>query len=318
MDNGCNMPCSGNATEQCGGGNHLTVFYNGGGTISTNPGPPGWTSLGCYTDGGARTLTTGMAVPGGASAMTVALCTAACKQNSFTLAGVEYANECYCGNAFSNGGVPAQDITTCNMVCAGNKTEWCGGPNRLNVYQVGTGSSASTGGGTGATPTVTTIGANQNPTPVSDGPGALTTTTTAGLTMVQGPSATQAAGSWTYKGCYIDGVNNRILPTQVPSTNQMTVESCSASCAANGFSVAGAEYGTECYCGNAIIQGGKQDTANPNGCNMNCGGNANEKCGGPSRMSIYSNITGTVPVIAPPVSQNTSLPGKWQYVGCLM
>lgn len=34
----------------------------------TNPGPPGWTSIGCYTDQNPRTLTTGMtgSVPGGA------------------------------------------------------------------------------------------------------------------------------------------------------------------------------------------------------------------------------------------------------------
>ena len=327
MDNGCNMACSGNSTEQCGGGNHLTVFYSGGGNLQVNPGPPGWNSLGCYTDStGSRTLTTGMGVAGGASAMTVALCTSACKQNGFSLAGVEYANECYCGNSFSNGGGPAPDGPTgCNMVCAGNKTEFCGGPNRLNVYTTGSGtnpgstaSAGSGGGGGGGTLTVTTIGANANPTKVSDGPGPLTTSTTAGLTAVDGPQATGLANGWSYKGCYIDTVNARILPTAVPSTDQMTQESCVASCAANGFSVAGAEYGTQCYCGNTIIQGGKQDTANPNGCNMACGGNANEKCGGPNRMSIFSNITGTVPVIAPPISQNTSLPGKWQYAGCLM
>lgn len=97
----------------------------------------------------------------------------------------------------------------------------------------------------------------------------------------------------------------------------MTTESCVASCIANGFSIAGAEYGDQCYCGNQIIEGGTQDTGNPTGCNMACGGNAGEICGGPNRMSIYSNYTGSMPVLAPPVTQTTGLPGNWEYVGCL-
>ena len=316
------MACSGNSSEVCGGPNGLTVFYNGLGGISTNPGPTGWGSLGCYSDStGARTLTTGMGVPGGASAMTVALCTSACKQNGFTYAGVEYANECYCGNTLSNGGGPASDgAVGCNMACAGNASEFCGGGNRLNMYKLGapppaaTSTSAAAGGGT----TATTIGNNQNPSPASDRPSTISTaTTTATLSVIKGPAATGVPQGWTDKGCYVDSVNGRILPTAVPGGNTMTVESCVLSCAANGYRVAGMEYASECYCGNQIVSGGKQDTANPNGCNMNCAGNNQEICGGPSRMSIWSNYTGTVPVLAPPVQQTTGLPGNWQYVGCL-
>lgn len=321
------MACAGNSSEVCGGSNRLTVFYNGLGGISTNPGPSGWGSLGCYNDSGAaRTLTTGMEVTGGASAMTVALCTSACKQAGHSLAGVEHAGECYCGKAFSNGGGPAPDGTSgCNMPCAGNASEFCGGPNRLDVYQLGATVGAvpklspTTAGSGGSSPvnTATTIGANQKPSPASDGPGTITTSTTAGLTMVAGSAATALPPGWTSKGCWVDSVNGRILPTQAPSDNTMTTESCVASCIANGFSVAGTEYGAQCFCGNEIIEGGTLDTANPNGCNMACAGDANEICGGPNRMDIYSNITGSVPVIPPPVTQETGLPGNWQYVGCL-
>ena len=41
-----------------------------------------------------------------------------------------------------------------------------------------------------------------------------------------------------------------------------------------------------------------------------------EACGGPNRMSIYSS-TGNVTILPVPVPQNTSLPGKWEYQGCL-
>lgn len=37
-----------------------------------------------------------------------------------------------CGNTISNGATPA--ASGCNMVCAGDSSEYCGGGDRLNVY----------------------------------------------------------------------------------------------------------------------------------------------------------------------------------------
>jgi hypothetical protein len=43
-----------------------------------------------------------------------------------------------CGNSTSNGGGPASDGNVgCNMACAGNASEFCGGPNRLDLYTFG-------------------------------------------------------------------------------------------------------------------------------------------------------------------------------------
>ncbi|KAF2254450.1 WSC-domain-containing protein [Trematosphaeria pertusa] len=95
----CNMACGGNATEACGGPNRLTMFNT---TIPAgpvgpfvNPGVNGFRSMGCYTDnGGARTLTVGMATAGGPGSLTVALCTSTCASEGYMYAGVEYAQEC--------------------------------------------------------------------------------------------------------------------------------------------------------------------------------------------------------------------------------
>ena len=38
-----------------------------------------------------------------------------------------------CGDTFANGGAPTP-AGDCSMVCNGNSGEFCGGPNRLNVY----------------------------------------------------------------------------------------------------------------------------------------------------------------------------------------
>jgi hypothetical protein len=75
--------------------------------------------------------------------MTVEACQAGCQALGFTLAGVEYADECYCGNQVQGGNGPAPDGNAqCNMACTGASSETCGGPNRLNLYQYTSSSTA--------------------------------------------------------------------------------------------------------------------------------------------------------------------------------
>ncbi|THG96906.1 hypothetical protein EW026_g5007 [Hermanssonia centrifuga] len=101
----------------------------------TVPSVGDWISLGCYSDSvNARTLTVEVTPTGGVS---IESCTAACQAAGYPLSGAEYADECYCGNSFSNGGAPAA-LTDCDMACAGNGEEFCGGPDRLNVCLRGT------------------------------------------------------------------------------------------------------------------------------------------------------------------------------------
>lgn len=110
----CSMPCSGNATEACGGPNRLNLFWSGTTGPQTNPGVGLWSFSGCYayvvlydlnfyvvylifscsegTTG--RALTVGATVPGGSSNTTVANCLSACQSEGYELAGVEYSGEC--------------------------------------------------------------------------------------------------------------------------------------------------------------------------------------------------------------------------------
>lgn len=47
----CDMACSGDATEACGGGNRLNLFTSGKTPPAGpdhNPGPDGWALQGCY------------------------------------------------------------------------------------------------------------------------------------------------------------------------------------------------------------------------------------------------------------------------------
>jgi glucan 1,3-beta-glucosidase len=62
---------------------------------SSAPTSTGWIFLGCYTDSvSARTLSQHPAVAGGPSATTIEGCQAVCQSLGYSLAGVEYADEC--------------------------------------------------------------------------------------------------------------------------------------------------------------------------------------------------------------------------------
>ncbi|MCJ1355382.1 MAG: hypothetical protein MMC33_005373 [Icmadophila ericetorum] len=119
---------------------------------------------------------------------------------------------------------------------------------------------------------------------------------------------------WSYGGCWVDNAYGRILATESADNTTMTIESCVGACKAAGYSIAGIEYSTQCFCGNNVIQNGTLASADSD-CAMTCGGNQNEICGGPNLMSIYN--SSTIVVLAPPVAQTTALPGSWTYSGCI-
>jgi glyoxal oxidase-like protein/WSC domain-containing protein len=291
-DAGCNQPCKGNTAEICGGNSRLNVYSYSAGTgttttsttTTTTPAvsaPSGWVNMGCYTDPGPRTLLNQIIVNG---AMTVELCIAGCAAEGYTIAGVEYAGECWCDTQFRNLGAPT--TSGCNMPCNGNAQEMCGGPNRLNVYQQG------------GTPASTTA----------------TSATSATTTTTSIPTVSGVPNGWSYEGCYVDNSPmGRILAVQQPDSTQNSMETCIAACAGLGYNIAGMEYGVQCFCDKVVHYGAPLASADSE-CGMACAGASTEKCGGPNRVSLYSN--GNFTINPTPVVQTSGLPGKWKYVGC--
>jgi hypothetical protein len=75
--------------------------------------PTPWHYAACYVDGQfGRILGYGVAP---STTNTPATCIAACQAQGFTLAGTEYADECYCGNALQDGATQATADTDCAM-----------------------------------------------------------------------------------------------------------------------------------------------------------------------------------------------------------
>ena len=67
----------------------------------------------------------------------------------------------------------------------------------------------------------------------------------------------------------------------------MTTAQCQATCAAKGFSLAGVEFGQECYCGDSLGNGLGQQLDAGRACYMTCNGAPAEKCGGTWTLSLY-------------------------------
>jgi len=140
----CTMPCAGNTAtglqEICGGPSLLSVYNN---TLSTaafaapGAGPTPAAAgvyVGCYSEG-----TSGRALSAASTTspnMTLEYCRSFCTAKGYLYAGTEYADECYCGNSFVNGGALLASNASCDMICAGDNMQTCGGPNRLSVFTV--------------------------------------------------------------------------------------------------------------------------------------------------------------------------------------
>ncbi|KAK7969552.1 WSC domain-containing protein [Apiospora saccharicola] len=282
----CNTPCDGNKTETCGGAGFLSLYTNPKNAgPQPNLGVPGWKSMGCYAEGtNGRTLTYQANTGNSNSALT---CTAACGAAGYTLAGTEYSGQCFCGNSFQNGGAPA--TSGCSMLCSGNQTEICGGPDRLNVY-------SSSG--------------NAMPS----GTATKTTTAAAAPTAPTGPVQPPSVGNYVWYGCQLE-VGGRTLQLANYADNGMTIESCYNFCSGKGATYFGTEYGRECYCGNNFQLGPKPAPASD--CSMPCAGNPNELCGNGDRLShqqqaavCYANVHDRT---STPVN---GLPAGWAAQGC--
>ncbi|KIK64395.1 hypothetical protein GYMLUDRAFT_161073 [Collybiopsis luxurians FD-317 M1] len=127
----CDNPCAGNASEICGGSESILIYTNG------EPAPVivqdigNWSYTGCFTDSvGDRVLAAGIDIPAGVTAET---CTATCHTAGFAVAGLENAQECWCGNALGNSSIHVGD-DECRDVCVADHDEYCGAANRLLVY----------------------------------------------------------------------------------------------------------------------------------------------------------------------------------------
>ncbi|KAK6345053.1 hypothetical protein TWF718_006991 [Orbilia javanica] len=120
-------------------------------TLAVGPGSLGYVYLGCYNE--TLDITNDRAIYGGnvtkSTDMTVEKCLGACKERNYNYAGLEYTSECWCGPYLSDLSQKLEDIQ-CDLGCAGNNSEACGGALRVSVYKLQ--SSSAVWGSTGMVP----------------------------------------------------------------------------------------------------------------------------------------------------------------------
>ena len=92
---------------------------------------PGMKHLGCYLDRGARDLSSRVIY----GSVTVPKCYNACKRRNYRFFGVQNGNECWCGNHY--GRYSIRSNLECRSQCRGDKSTYCGGAWRNNVYTTG-------------------------------------------------------------------------------------------------------------------------------------------------------------------------------------
>ena len=115
--------------------------------------------------------------------------------------------------------------------------------------------------------------------------------------------ASSLPSGWSYAGCAIDKVVPRSLASASTYSDDMTAAKCISFCSAQGYNVAGTEYGSECYCGLTIPSPAPAEAE----CNKPCAGDASQACGAGYRLSLYSNPGVATVKINPGTSGWTSL-----------
>ncbi|KAL6354487.1 hypothetical protein LRP88_11824 [Fusarium phalaenopsidis] len=198
--------------------------------------------------------------------MTLDNCASFC--DGFGYFGAEYGRECYCGNFLNSGSVKADNQKDCSFTCPGDKTQYCGAGNRLQLYR------------NAALPTTTS---------------STTLSTRSSTTTTEAATPTVVAGNknFTMYNCVSEPSNGRILPRQMLNDGDaMTIDACLEKCWM--FKYAGVEYGRECWCGDTLNwEGNTGATPGKNvtmdDCNFKCPGNSLSFCGAGSRMNLYIN-----------------------------
>ncbi|WRT68981.1 uncharacterized protein IL334_005963 [Kwoniella shivajii] len=214
--------------------------------------PSGWSKASnpCVAEG-----TSGRALVGAStssSSMTWQKCVSFCSNAGYSIAGVEYSSECYCGNILTNGAALTKTSSSCNMPCSGGSSVTCGGSSALSLFVSNTALSSLSAD---LTSKIVTL-----------------------------PSGWSAASTT----CVAEGTSGRALDSASKSSSSMTIATCVNYCQGKGYQYAGLEYSSECYCGNDLVNGASL-TLPSTGCNMLCSGDDTTYCGGSNALQLYQN-----------------------------
>ncbi|KAI8608903.1 WSC domain-containing protein [Chytriomyces sp. MP71] len=314
----CNMPCSGDSSQTCGGSWAMTVASNG-----SVPPPPKVTVVGCFQDSATIQASSKQV---SLSSVTPESCFNACAAAGYTFGGAEFTSQCFCFNS-----LPPKQLASnqCNMPCSGDSSQTCGGFWAMTV---------ASNGSVPPPPKVTVVGCFQDSATIQASLKEVSLSSVtqescynacaaAGYALggaeftsqcfcfnslppkqlsanqcnmpCSGDASQTCGGSWAMTvvsngsvppppqviivGCFQDSASLQASSKQV-SLNSVTPENCLNACVSAGYTFGGAEYSSQCFCFNSLPS--KQLASNQ--CNMQCSGDASQVCGGSWAMTVAS------------------------------
>ncbi|CAM9620699.1 unnamed protein product [Ectocarpus sp. 6 AP-2014] len=121
----CELPCAGDSSEICGGHHAMSVYSHGVVTVD----PVDSIYLGCFSDPAERRI---FVRDESSDDMTAEACAVQCADYAYY--GTQYSHECWCGD---NADYDANGAGECELPCAGDSEETCGGHFAMSVYTHG-------------------------------------------------------------------------------------------------------------------------------------------------------------------------------------
>ncbi|KAF8464887.1 WSC domain-containing protein [Kalaharituber pfeilii] len=296
-DSVCGYLCKGDYLQYCGGdGAYMSLFADGDRWDPAHP--PVSSSTSAATDtavssstvasstGAANTTQTITATTTTTAAATTTTTTTTATAAPTLRPGYVYlgcASEGTGGRALDKDAFASSTMTTeaCQDYCTGKGYPLSGTEYSTECY---CGTTLAYNSALGSTACTMPCGGNSNQ--ICGGPSALSVYNNTELAPPKVPSEVPFVGHYLSLGCYTEGTTGRALSGDATALGNMTVAYCVGFCSDRGFSHAGVEYATECYCGGAVGNGAVK--AADGGCTMVCGGDPYAYCGGPGRINVYA------------------------------
>ncbi len=132
------------------------------------------------------------------------------------------------------------------MICSGNSSEYCGGPNRLNIYQNAPKASTSAASiSTSSAPSSSVPSLNDSTSSVLTSSFSLSSTLIASSATPSptGPVHVQTVGAFQFQGCFNESNGIRALGSASYVNVSTTVEMCAGLYLPGGLAWMGVEYG---------------------------------------------------------------------------
>lgn len=128
----------------------------------------------------------------------------------------------------------------------------------------------------------------------------------ASITAGTGYSTDVSNLGWSYIGCGSDDTSTRTFNGASWFSNNMTVQNCVNYCYKKGYTYAGMEYSSQCFCDNTLPSDRAPVAGVLGNCFSTCAGNSSQYCGGSNRLSMYNLTNSAIAKAANPTSTSTT------------